>query len=86
MAESNHGRTNLDTSSDASHTALLELKQELTKLGPEKAQRDLANAPCLGNPINEQLTLMHINGYIIDTELRLKEYGMLFAEDHANED
>ena len=46
VAENNHGRTNLDTSSDASHTALLELKQELTKLGPEKAQRDLANAPC----------------------------------------
>ena len=29
---------------------------------------------------------MHINGYIIDTELRLKGNDMLFAEDPANED
>lgn len=42
--ESDGEQADFDIDSDASDTDLLELKQELNKLGPEKAQRDLADA------------------------------------------
>lgn len=35
--------TDFDIDSDAFNTDLLQLKQELNKLGPERAQRDLAD-------------------------------------------
>ena len=42
--ESDGEQAEFDIDSDASDADLLELKQELNKLGPEKAQRDLADA------------------------------------------
>ncbi len=42
--ENDGEEADFDIDSDASDADLLELKQELNKLGPEKAQRDLADA------------------------------------------
>jgi len=44
MDESDSEQVDFDIESDASDVDLLELKQKLNKLGPEKAQRDLADA------------------------------------------
>ena len=41
--ESDGEQADFNIDSDASDADLLELKQELNKLGPERAQRDLAN-------------------------------------------
>ena len=43
MDKSDSEQADFDIDSDASDTDLLELKQELNKLGPEKAQQDLAD-------------------------------------------
>ena len=43
MDESDSEQVDFDIRSDASDADLLELKQELNKLGLEKAQRDLAD-------------------------------------------
>lgn len=42
--ESDGEQADFDIGSDASDADLLELKQELNELGPERAQRDLADA------------------------------------------
>lgn len=44
LVESDDEQADFKIDSDASNADLLELKQELNKLGPEKAQRDLADA------------------------------------------
>lgn len=44
MDESDSGQADFDIDSDASDADLLELKQELNILGPERAQRDVADA------------------------------------------
>ena len=44
VVESDDEQGNFDIDSDVSDADLLELKQELNKLGPEKAQRDLVDA------------------------------------------
>ena len=43
LVESDDEQADFDIDSDASDADLLELKQELNKLGPERAQRDLAD-------------------------------------------
>ena len=54
IIESDHEPADFDIDSDASDAELLELKQELTKLGPEKAQRDLADATVAAQAITRQ--------------------------------
>jgi len=44
MDESDSEQVDFDIGSDAFNTDLLKLKQNLNKIGPEKAQRDLADA------------------------------------------
>ena len=52
--ESDGEHADFDIDSDASNADLLELKQELNKLGPERAQRDLADATVAAQEITLQ--------------------------------
>ncbi len=54
-------QADFDIDSDASDADLLELKQELNKLGPEKAQRDLADATIAA----QELTLQRWKRYAL---------------------
>jgi len=55
--ESDGEPADFDIDSDVSDADLLELKQELNKLGPEKAQRDLADATVAAQDMTLDLVL-----------------------------
>lgn len=52
--ESDGEQADFDIDSDASDADLLELKQELNELGPERAQRDLADATVAAQKVTLQ--------------------------------
>jgi hypothetical protein len=54
MVESDDEQEDFDIDSEVSDADLLELKQELNKLGTEKAQRDLADATLAAQEMTRQ--------------------------------
>ena len=76
MVESDDEQADFDIDSDASDADLLELKQELDKLGPEKAQRDLADATIAA----QEMTLQRWKRYVSDVVLSPLDFMKLTAE------
>ena len=76
MVESDDEQVGFDIDSDASDADLLELKQELNKLGPEKAQRDLADATIAA----QEMTLQRWKQYVSDDALSQLHFIMSTAE------
>lgn len=60
VGKSNSEEADFDMDSDASYADLLKLKQELNKLGLEKAQRDLADAIVAAQEMTQQRHKYHI--------------------------
>ncbi|KAI4191879.1 MAG: hypothetical protein LQ350_008723, partial [Teloschistes chrysophthalmus] len=65
MDEGDGEQTDFDIDSDASDADLLELKQELNKLGPGKTRRDLADATIAAQEITLQRWKRFFKGYLI---------------------
>ncbi len=70
VVESDDEQADFDIDSDASDVDLLELKQELIKLGPEKAQRDLADATVAAQEMTRQRWKRYVSNHSL-SQLRL---------------
>lgn len=74
--ESDGEQADFDIDSDASDADLLELKQELNKLGPERAQRDLADATVAA----QEMTLQRWKRYVSTSALSQPYFVISTAE------
>lgn len=74
--ESDSEQADFDIDSDASDADLRELKQELNKLGPEKAQRDLVDATVAA----QEMTLQRWKRCALTSALSQLQFVMLAAD------
>lgn len=63
MVKSDDEQGDFDIDSEVSDADLLELKQELNKLGTEKAQRDLADATVAAQEMTRQRWKRYVLNY-----------------------
>lgn len=70
VIESDDEQADFDIDSDASDVNLLELKQELIKLGSEKAQRDLADVTIAAQEMTRQRWKRYVSNHWL-SQLRL---------------